>query len=329
MSIDLNDSKFLSKGITKEELLKKYSDYDIFRYYLGDFELGDTYHSPLRHDDSIPSFNIFYSKQYGCLLFKDFAGRRGDCIRFVQYLLGLKSYNETIQKIDFDLSSSIPRKKEVNPKQYHAEKASSHIEIVARNWKNADFEYWSSYGITLPTLTKYNVSPIVGYYINDFYIETKGLTFAYIEHKDNKYTYKIYRPYASKTNKWRTNHPFGVHQGYTQLPESGDLLIITKSLKDVMSIWEITNISSIGIQAESTFIKQTVIEEYKKRFKKVITLFDNDRQGIMQSENYKKMYDISFIYIPIEYGSKDFSDLVKNYGKTFATDILNKLLKNI
>jgi hypothetical protein len=327
MTINLNDPKFLSNGITKEELLKKYSDYDIFKYYLGDFELGDTYHSPLRHDDSIPSFNIFYSKRHGCLLFKDFAGRRGDCIRFVQYLLGLKSYNEAIQRINSDMNTSTPIRNIDYVKTYSSEKSSSYIEVVTRPWKNIDFEYWASYGISFPTLTKYHVAPIIGYYINDFYIETKGLTFAYIEYKDDKYTYKIYRPYASKVNKWRTNHPFGVHQGYRQLPDKGNLLIITKSLKDVMSIDENLKIASIGIQAESTFIKQTVIDEYKNRFNKVITLFDNDRQGIMQAENYTKMYDIPSIFIPIEYGSKDFSDLVKNYGKGFAIEILNKLLK--
>lgn len=327
MTINLNDPKFLSNGITKEELLKKYSDYDIFKYYLGDFELGDTYHSPLRHDDSIPSFNIFYSKRHGCLLFKDFAGRRGDCIRFVQYLLGLKSYNETIQRINSDMNTSTPIRNIDYNKTYSSEKSSSYIEVVTRPWKNADFEYWASYGISLSTLTKYHVAPIIGYYINDFYIETKGLAFAYIEYKDNNYTYKIYRPYASKANKWRTNHPFGVHQGYRQLPNKGNLLIITKSLKDVMSIDENLKISSIGIQAESTFIKQTVIDEYKNRFDKVITLFDNDRQGVMQAENYTKMYGVPSIFIPIEYGSKDFSDLVKNYGKGFAIEILNKLLK--
>lgn len=328
MSIDLNDTKFLSNRLTKEQLLAKYSDYEIFKYYLGDFEVGETYRSPLRTDDKIPSFNIFYSKQYNCLLFKDFAGKRGDCIRFVQYLLSLPTYQDAIKQIDLDMSSNKIQPKKENKYIIGSEKAQSDIKIVVRDFSKSDLLFWKSFGINEDTLKKYNVVAIKGYYLDNFYIETKGTAFAYIEYKDNKLTYKIYRPFADKENKWRTNHPYGVHQGYIQLPHSGDLLIITKSLKDVMSIWECTNISSVGIQSESTFIKDSVMDEYKFRFDRVVTLFDNDRQGISQAERYKKIYDIPSIFIPTEYNVKDFSDLVKTYGRKFATEILLKVLKD-
>jgi len=328
MTINLNDPKILHQDLSKEELLSKYSDYEIFKYYLGDFEIGETYRSPLRTDDKIPSFNVFYSKQHGCLLFKDFAGRRGDCIRFVQYLLGLRNYYDAIKRIDSDLDNSNPVPKKEFVDKPRLEKLYTEIKIVADHWKESDISFWKTFNISKPTLELFNVIPIKGFFMGDLYIETKGLTYAYIEYKDSNITYKIYRPNASKANKWRTNHPYNVHQGYTQLPSSGELLIITKSLKDVMSIYESTGIPSIGVQSESSYIKDSVIDEYKNRFSRVVTLFDNDRQGMELAKSYVDKYDLPSIFIPEEYHCKDFSDLVKNYGKIFAISVLNKILKN-
>jgi len=325
--IDLNSKKFQPKDLTKEQLLAKYTDYEIFKYYLGDFEIGETYRSPIRNNDKIPSFNIFYSRQHGCLLFKDFAGKRGDCIRFVQYLLGLPTYYEAINRIDEDISNATKSLIKKPYEEIKLEKVKSEISIVAKIWDKYELDWWYQFGITKSTLERYHVYPIHGYYLNGNYIETKGLAFAYVEGKDNNITYKIYRPNADKDNKWRTNHPYGVHQGYTQLPFSGELLIITKSLKDVMSIWECSDIPSIGVQSESCFIKDTVMNEYKFRFDRVITLFDNDRQGIEQAEAYKKIYDIPSIFIPEEYSTKDFSDLVKNYGRKFAVEVFTNIIK--
>ena len=45
--------------------------------------------------------------------------------------------------------------------------------------------------------------------------------------------FKIYRPLNSKYTKWRTNLEITDIQGYAQLPDTNDLLIITKSLKDI------------------------------------------------------------------------------------------------
>ena len=325
--INLNDKKYQPRELTKEDLLAKYSEEDIFKNYIGDFELGEVYRSPIRSDDTIPSFNIFYSKRHGCLLFKDFAGKRGDCIRFVQALLGLQTYQDAINQIDKDMHTHISIPKTERVEKPRLEKASSTIDIVAKIWDKHELDWWSQFGITKPTLERYFVYPIHGYYLNKDYIETKGLTFAYAEYKDNNYTYKIYRPLATKENKWRTNHPYGVHQGYRQLPHSGEIMIVTKSLKDVMSIWENTDIPAIGVQSETSYIKDSVMDEYKFRFDKVLTLFDNDRQGTDQAETYIKLYDIPSIFIPKEYECKDFSDLVKKMGKKNAIEIFQILIK--
>lgn len=323
--INLNDPKYIQ--LTKEELLLKYSDYDIFKYYVGDFELGQVYNSPLRRGDDIPSFNIFYSSQHNCLLFKDFAGKRGDVIIFVQELFSLLTYQDAINRIDQDMDKLLyllPSPLKAVYSSYS--KIECQIQIVARSWYKRDIDYWDKFGITLPTLQRFYVVPIFGYYHNQFYIETTDLAYAYLEYKDQKLTYKIYRPLASKNKKWRNNNPYGVHAGYTQLPKKGRLLIITKSLKDVMSLYECLFIPSIAVQSETCFIKDTVVEEYKTRFNQIVTLFDNDRQGIEQGESYQKLYNIPSIFIPDKHRVKDFSDLVKQVGKVHAGDILKELI---
>jgi hypothetical protein len=97
-----------------------------------------------------------------------------------------------------------------------------------------------------------------------------------------------------------------------------------------MSLYECADLSSIGIQSETCFIKQGVINEYAFRFNLLLTLFDNDEQGESQAHSYNIMYHIDSIFIPKIYGEKvkDFSDLVKSTGKIKAVEILNKIITN-
>lgn len=321
--INLNDNQYV--GISKEELLKKFTEQEIFRHYIGDFDLGQVYKSPLRRGDDTPSFNVFYSKRHDCLLFKDFAGKRGDFVRLVQELQGIATYQEALQQIAKDMST--PHSISVQPKKtLPMTKIECDIKIKERQWEDRDTKYWLQYGITYSTIQLFNVIPIAGYFHNNMYIPTHSIAYAYLEYKDHVLTYKIYRPTAGKRSKWRNNNPYGVHQGYRQLPDNGKLLIITKSLKDVMSLYEVVGQPAIGVQSETCFIKETVIDEYKFRFKRVFTLFDNDRQGTEQAKSYQEMYNISPIFIPEHYEVKDFSDLVKKVGKDNATTIFKYLL---
>jgi hypothetical protein len=325
--IDLNNPKYISEKLTKEILLKKFSEEKIFEHYVGDFELGVPMKSPIRSGDDTPSFNIFYSKRHDCLLFKDFAGKRGDCVKLVQELLGISSYQKALEQIDKDISFNGGTIKKAEDKGRSLKsKTSCIISIVTKPWDVKELDYWRGYGITGPTLRMYNVYPIEGYYHNGYYIDTPDLAFAYLEYKDNQLTYKIYRPKANKYAKWRNNNPYGVHQGYMQLPPSGDLLIITKSLKDVMALYENADYAAVGVQSETCFMKDTVVEEYKSRFTKVVTLFDNDRQGKEQAEQYKKLYNLDPIFIPEKYIVKDFSDLIQMVGKGNAVETLKTLL---
>jgi len=351
--VDLNSEKYLKRkdDVTKENILKYISEYDIVYHYLGDVKLGQLIKSPIRKGDEHPSFNIFYSEKFRCLMFKDFAYKTGDVIVLVKELLKLESMHKTLLRIIYDfnlqdyfyistedrklisgLSPSVKTRpaKVISDDDYEAhDKSGYKISIKIRPWTLEDEMFWIQYGITLPTLRRYNVFPIKGYHNGIFYIHTQDLAYAFAECKDNRLSYKIYRPLARKDRKWRTDHTYDVHQGYIQLPPTGDFLIITKSLKDVMSITELTSYPAVAIQGETMMIKPSVIEEYRRRFNNTIfTLFDNDSQGKALTSKYMNTYGTIPLMIPsdLEGIAKDFSDMVKITGERLAARTLKDMI---
>lgn len=340
--IDLNDPIYTTRKLflTKDNLLKFYTDYDYIKAYYPELEVGSTVHSPFR-EDKHPSFSIFYSRTNDCLLYKDFStGEIGDFIMFIRKMTSCFSYRDAIKQIivDFNLEKHFQwdNEEEINKTDITAKKYNIDVKDLEsdeydlkiklkKHFEPWDIDYWRLFGIELKTLLKYHVVPIEGYFHNKEYRYTPKFSYAYIEFKDQKLTYKIYRPFENKFYKWRTNHPRGVHQGYTQLPDMGTILIITKSLKDVMSLDAVAHVRAIAIQAETVKIKDSVIDEYKRRFTKIYTLFDNDETGKKAAELYKEMYNIDTITIPNMYQvTKDFSDLVCNYGKEEAISFIQQ-----
>ena len=70
--------------LTKENILKYISEEDIFRKYIGhNFNLGESFKSPLRDDDDTPSFNVYYNIEQGRVLYKDFGRTSGSAFTFV------------------------------------------------------------------------------------------------------------------------------------------------------------------------------------------------------------------------------------------------------
>ena len=265
-------------------------------------------------------------------MFNDLATKDcGDCFVFVCKCYGLP-FKDALHKIAFDFGLSdievSAEKRQLIHSKKIIQKEVVKIGIKSRKWKLADKAYWSSFGISKETLVKYNVIPITHIFYNGHPVKADLLAYAYIEYKDGEISYKIYQP-LNKDYKWTNNANYTVHQGYTQLPEKGDLLIITKSLKDVMSICDVTGKSAVGLQSESVMMKDTVMEEYLSRFKRVICLFDNDKAGVKLSKDFSKRYKIGHFFMPELPNVTDFSDLVKAIGIVKSKDELTRrILKN-
>ena len=139
--------------------------------------------------------------------------------------------------------------------------------------------------------------------------------------------FKIYRPLASKYTKWRTNLTNRHVQGLAELPyEGGNLLVITKSLKDVMCLYEM-GIDAIAASSETTFIPDDILKSLRYKWKHIVILYDRDATGMKKARDYSKQYKLDAIFVHKRFKSKDISDAVKNNNFNIVKDWLQQTLK--
>jgi DNA primase len=86
------------------------------------------------------------------------------------------------------------------------------------------------------------------------------------------------------------------------------------------------NLEVIAPDSENTMIKPHIIQHFKKKYKKVITLFDNDDAGKIAIKKYSSMYKLDGMIFPT---AKDISDGMKENGFEYVHNILQPLLKRI
>ena len=315
------DSTKKKEPLTIEYILSKVSEYDIYASYIGQFKPGLIYNSPFRKDTN-PSFGIFLSKRTGKLLFKDHgSGVCGDIIKFVREYTGISNYNEVLQEIVKRLKIT---NKTVLKSTKPIESKETVIGIVRQAFTKIDEQYWGSYHISMPTLEKYNVHSIKYYLCN-------GIVKGIYKDENPMYAYKvynnfkIYRPLGDKFTKWRNNLTEFDVQGYAQLPKKGNLLIITKSLKDVMVLHEM-GYNAVSPSSESTFIPDIVLNDLKKRFKNILLCFDRDVPGVHNMRKVSLKTGIKGFLVHKSFKAKDISDAVKTNGFESVHDWLKKLL---
>lgn len=320
----------LNKRMVNKELLLKYiTDLEVYQKYINEEIVpGKMILSPFRNENKA-SFGLFIGDG-GEICFKDFKLGGGDCITFVKNLFNL-TYFEACSKIaiDFGMEDDFIVKKigktetnniiPINRTEFLHKAGTLSLQKTKREWKSYDLLYWQEYGISLKTLEFFNVEPISHFFVNDKIITADKYAYCFKEFKDNKETYKIYQPFNT-VYKWINSHNNSVWQGWLQLPEKGDVLIITKSLKDVMAIYEITGLPSVSLQCENLLPKQQVYDELFNRFEDIYIFYDNDfdkeqNWGKLFTQKFKESFDAYTIEIDDKFECKDFSDFVKKYGK--------------
>lgn len=323
--------------LSQENIFKFITSYDIFAKYSNNFKkIGKNFYSDFRCENN-PSCQINYIN--GDLLYTDFGlGRSFRAIQFVMYLYNI-NYYEALEKINTDFNLNLGNEFKNNHKNTNTEykvinndvkkfveKKPSIIKIKSRSFEQHDLVYWNKFGIKTDTLIKYNICPISCFWINDnYYIASKysySYNFGYV---DNIFRRKIYQPFENKF-KWFSNGGI-LMQGINILPEKGNLLIITKSLKDVMLLNDI-GYNSIAPNSEAT-VKLDIINNMKTRFKNIIVFYDNDSTGINFSEKICNKYNLKRIFIPKESNCKDISEYSEKYGFEEANKLMNELIKNL
>jgi hypothetical protein len=323
--------RIVTDKVTFEKITNILNEVDIYSYYAGrKIELNKPTKSPLRSDNN-PSFSIFRGRN-GRVMYKDFGtNSSGDVIKFVQEINGGLKYNEALDLVWKDLVSNGTGKKPTPKYETVATPPKKEIAIARKYFTKTDDDYWGEYGIDRKQLSKYNVYPISSFWVNGIkspfaYTSTNPMYAYKIFNK-----FKIYRPKTTnKAEKWRTNcTPYDV-QGFQQLPESGDLLIITKSLKDVM-VLDLFGYTAIATQGETSNLPRAIFDHLKYRFKKIVIFYDNDPPGIEGAKKLCEKFNIDSVYVPLNnyvmYGVKDISDFRKEMGVTKTKEVLKELFE--
>ena len=316
--------------ITKGYLLSKYSEETYMEYYLGIKVKKGLFRSPLRQDNT-PTCS-FYRNKSGELIFHDFSGDfYGNFINVVmrKYNVGYYKAIEIIAK-DFgfiegseDVEIIIPKSKTKIEKSEPA-----NIQVEIKEFTKKELSWWKEYGITKEILNKFHVYSCKNIFLNGELVNTNNnnLIFGYYGGKKDKLElWRIYFP-GRKTYRFLTNWPSKKIQGYNQLPKDGKLLVITKSMKDCMTLYSL-GIPAIAPNSEHIFINDNMLNELKTRFKYIVVMYDNDLPGISNMNKIKRKHpELIYYFIPRKYDVKDISDFYKKYKKKKTISFIKEVI---
>jgi 5S rRNA maturation endonuclease (ribonuclease M5) len=179
-------------------------------------------------------------------------------------------------------------------------------------------DYWKPYGIHKKTLELYKVVPLSHYWLNGICFKVKDLTYAY---DFGNGIYKIYAP-LKDSFRFIFNGTEKLIQGIEQLTMLNNILVITKSLKDVMVLREL-GIDAVAPQAESIVIPENIMNWFSDHYQLIITLMDYDNAGISLSCKMRRLYNTTPMFFTDKLwnrkkgyrGAKDISDFIKLHGK--------------
>lgn len=308
--------------LSKHYLLNKIGDVAIYRYYLGyDFKLKHMYHSPFR-EDSTPSFNLYYSRN-GEIHYKDFGHSSGDIVNLVQNLYNL-GYKDALNKIYDDLvvSSTENAIGKLNHFKNDFNKENCLIQFEPKPYSDLESRYWEENGISLKTLKIFNTYSAKNLWLNKklfWQSIPENPIFVYHYPRENKV--KAYRPLAEKNNRFICNVDSSIFDGMDQLPESGNILMLTKARKDVMLYYEY-NIPAISPMGESVYISDAIIDSLFARFPIIYVNYDPDEAGMKAAiplvEKGMKEW-----YVP---DGKDISGFRKKFGKEDTGKLLKQFM---
>lgn len=314
--------------ITRDFLLSKANQETYMSHYLGLPIKKGLFKNPLRKDNHVTC--SFFIGKSGTLYFKDFA--TGECLSFEGVVMKQYScnYAQALKIIAEDFG--FLTKKEHTPiaiqPKYESVKQTL-IQVQLKDFTESELKWWKSFGVSKKTLDHFKVyscntvflngnicaqsaqhSPIYGYYFGK---------------KENIEQWRIYFP-KRKDFRFLGNVSSKTIQGFKQLPKTGNLLVITKSMKDTMCLYEL-GIAACAPNSETQFIEDNILENLRQRFKHIVLLFDLDETGIKFSKKIKAKYPfIKVTLLPRCKHCKDVSDYYKAYGREETLNMIKKKL---
>ncbi len=327
-------------NLTKEYILTKITQEDIFEKYLNICVQTDTlFTSPLRKDNK-PTCGFKYNPN-GKLRLKDFSGHFwGDCFD----VLGKKLNVDANTKVGFNIVLdniaqvfNLHKYSEGNytnstiildENYFKKVKSKSIINIKIRAWNKYDVEYWKKYNINIKTLEFFNVYPCQTVWLNNevnYTYRANDLAYAY--HFGGK-DFKIYFP-LRKEIRFLSNT--SILQGINKLT-CGKAVVITKSYKDVIA-FKGYGIEAVAPSSEAHLISKEDYNFLKQRYNFIFSLMDYDDTGIKMSRQLEKVYNIRPLYFTDKIwnrkkgisGAKDLTDFTAKFGVIKTRELIYKI----
>lgn len=320
--------------ITREHLVDLNPEELYMSHYLGINPRYGLFQSPLRVDNN-PTCS-FYRDKKGRLIFKDFGDNfHGDFLAVVKKIYNC-SYGKAISIVanDFGIIKN-PKLPKLMPRvEYDNTKIESASQTViqceVRKWSTPDLKWWRQFGISRATLDKFKCFAIQTVFLNGevFAINTKNCPIYgyYFGKKDGIEQWKIYFP-KKVSHRFLLNT--SIIQGLSQLPKDSDYVVITKSMKDVMSLYEL-GIPAIAPQAETVVLDSKVAMKLLNNTKYLIVNGDYDRAGVKFMINSRKSFPcIALTFKDKSYYGKDISDFIEKHGFDEAKKLIIKLKQDL
>lgn len=327
----------LSKITLTDKLLNEISDYDIYCELTSiEFDLGISVISPIRDDDDNPSFSLFIpTKINGVrgeeIWWRDFRDGSGDVFKFARLLaankygLILTTRVEIIKFIDFEIQLGLFDQTDALPHTKRAidyDKAREQRDILfqSRDFTQRDLIWWAAIGVDSNLLNAHDIRSI-RYLLDDEFkirstISMYDLAFAFVVYDK----VKVYRPELGHGRKWKNTCPSEYIQGWKQLNKK-DVLIITKSYKDLLVFKSFMDVDVIAPQSESGSFTPEHIKFIQTQYSKVYVVYDYDDAGRIGAEKLSDAYGFIRRWVSTNIDpklnkprDKDISDYNQNHG---------------
>lgn len=324
--------------ITKELIMQHVSQEQIFEHYLGIPVKKGLFVSPtVIRKDSKPTAS-FYKNKKGSVIYKDFAGPSFDCYGAVEYIFQCSFY-KALKIIANDFNIVKFENYEYHPPKiaYSGVKLETtdraNIQVEIKEFSKKELEWWENFGVSLKTLQKFKIFSIKNVFLNGNYHTSSSETtpiYGYYggEDKDGDEYWRLYFP-TKRNYRFISNWKATMLQGIKQLPKSGENIVITKSLKDVASLFEF-GVTAIAPCSENLFLTPAQYAKLEKKFKNIFILYDRDLPGVKAARKIRKQFpNLKVLLIPAEFKCKDFTDFVKKYGTLKTCNFVEKWQKNL
>lgn len=309
----------------KENLLARYSEEEIMEA-MGVPISEERFCSPFRNDDH-PTCSLWRASGNDVLYFMDWAvlDKPLDVFALYMYAYGCE-FGEAVTGLWGLMEGWVPGKTpgtrgKIKIRQMEDVK----LKVLSREWTEIDHKWWRSFGILPDTLIRFGVSPVKFMWLGqDLYYQYSGpVVYPAYVYEDGE-NLKVYFPFKKKFRFYQNNG--SAVQGIKQLPLSGKVLVITKSLKDVMLLYEF-GIPAVAPQSESVTLNEETLDDLKSRFDNVVVLFDNDHAGITALRRYKKL---GFpILMLSRHEAKDISDYYRKYGAEMTKQLVEQTKREL